>query len=311
MLNIFKKIDGQLLSLDDFVEGCWTHLCDPIPEEINKTIDFYQLDPDFIHSSLDEEESAHIEFDDKNTLVVVDIPIVEAESGRSIVYTTLPMGVVLCPMGILTICSRETTIIDDFMQGRVKTFSTNKQTRFLLQILYKNASKFLQYLKQIDKASSRVETELHKSMKNRELIQMLRLEKALVYFSTSLKGNEVVLEKLLKAQTITRYSDDEDLLEDVIIENKQAIEMCTIYRDILGGTMDAYASVISNNLNIAMKLLAVITIILAVPQIIFSLWGMNVDVPWSGSPLGFWYIILVSAVLAVAASIFMWWKKMF
>lgn len=225
-------------------------------------------------------------------------------------YSTLPLGIVLCERGIITVCLRETTIIEDFMNGRVRTFSTKKKTRFLLQLLYRNASKFLQYLKQIDKASSVVENELHKSMKNRELIQMLRLEKSLVYFSTSLKGNELVLEKLLRSTAITRYPDDEDLLEDVIVENKQAIEMCTIYRDILSGTMDAYASVISNNLNIVMKLLAAVTIILSIPQVIFSLFGMNTGIPWEGSVAGFWYVIALSVVLTVGVTVYMWRKKM-
>ncbi|MGI6151314.1 MAG: magnesium transporter CorA family protein, partial [Christensenellales bacterium] len=169
----------------------------------------------------------------------------------------------------------------------------------------------LQYLKQIDKASSVVETELHKSMKNRELIQMLRLEKSLVYFSTSLTGNELVLEKLLRTKSLTRYPDDEDLLEDVIIENKQAIEMCTIYRDILSGTMDAYASVISNNLNIVMKLLAAVTIILSVPQIIYSLFGMNTGVPFQGYAGGFWIVLGLSLALTLVVTIIMWRKKMF
>ncbi len=309
MIDIFTKHEGQLVRLEAFEEGCWANLCDPTPQEIRETMDFFGVDEDFVKAALDEEESAHMEQEDCGTLVIVDIPIVVPEE-KSFMYSTLPLGIVLCERGIITVCLRETTIIEDFMNGRVRTFSTKKKTRFLLQLLYRNASKFLQYLKQIDKASSVVENELHKSMKNRELIQMLRLEKSLVYFSTSLKGNELVLEKLLRSTAITRYPDDEDLLEDVIVENKQAIEMCTIYRDILSGTMDAYASVISNNLNIVMKLLAAVTIILSIPQVIFSLFGMNTGIPWEGSVAGFWYVIALSVVLTVGVTVYMWRKKM-
>ncbi len=310
MIEYFSRRDGKLLQLAGFEEGCWAHLTDPTPKEVAVTSRYFGVEEDFLKAALDEEESAHIETEDCGTLVIVDIPAVQPEE-RSFMYTTLPLGIVLCDKGIVTVCLKETTIIEDFMNGRVKNFSTNKKTRFLLQILYRNASKFLQYLKQIDKASSVVENELHKSMKNRELIQMLRLEKSLVYFSTSLKGNEIVLEKLLRSSGITRYPDDEDLLEDVIIENKQAIEMCTIYRDILGGTMDAYASVISNNLNIVMKLLAAVTIILSVPQIVYSLFGMNTGVPFEGTLSGFWIVLGISGVLTAIVTIVMWRRKMF
>jgi magnesium transporter len=310
MIQILSRVDGKMKELDHLVEGCWAHLTDPEPNEIQQVMEFYGVDRDFVCAALDEEESAHLEVETDQTLVIVDIPVVQPE-GRSFLYTTLPLGIVLCDKGIITVCTKETTIIDDFMEGRVRSFSTNKKIRFLLQILYRNAAKFLQFLKQIDKASSLVENELHKSMKNRELIQMLKLEKSLVYFSTSLKGNELVLEKLLKSPAFTRYPDDEDLLEDVIVENKQAIEMCTIYRDILSGTMDAYASVISNNLNIVMKLLAAVTIILSIPQLVFGLWGMNTGVPWEGAMSGFWYVLGISGVLALIAALIMWRKKMF
>jgi len=310
MTDIFATRSGAFLRLSAFEEGCWVHLTDPEPDEIQSVMDFFCVDEDFVKAALDEEESPHIEHEECGTLIIVDIPIVQPEE-QSFIYTTLPLGVILCEKGIITVCLKETTIIEDFINGRVRAFSVNKKYRFLLQILYRNASKFLQYLKQIDKASSVVETELHKSMKNRELIQMLRLEKSLVYFSTSLKGNELVLEKLLRTNSLTRYPDDEDLLEDVIIENKQAIEMCTIYRDILSGTMDAYASVISNNLNIVMKLLAAVTIILSVPQIIYSLFGMNTAVPFEGNPAGFWIVLGISLAATLIATIIMWRRKMF
>ena len=178
-----------------------------------------------------------------------------------------------------------------------------------LQLLYRNATLFLYYLREVDKAKNRVENELHISMKNKELIQMLGLEKSLVYFSTSLKSNEIVLEKLMRMDFVKNYPDDAELLEDVIIENKQAIEMSVIYRDILSGTMDAFASVISNNLNIVMKALAAVTIILTIPTIVFGLWGTNVPLPFETNPFGFWIVIALATGLTVAATVLMVRKK--
>ena len=187
--------------------------------------------------------------------------------------------------------------VEDFWNGRVKDFDTAKKTRFLLQLLYRNATKYLRYLRMIDKASDRLESILHKSMRNRELIQMLRLNKSLVYFSTSLKANEVILEKIMRSHNIIKYEEDSDLLEDVIIENKQAIEMASIYMEILSGTMDAFASLVSNNLNIVMKFLASMTIVMAIPSIFSGFWGMNFEsMPFIGSPAGFYIVLGISLV---------------
>lgn len=202
-------------------------------------------------------------------------------------------------------------MLTDFRDGRVRNFWTFKRTRFILQILYRNASLYLQYLRSIDKKSDEVEKQLHISTKNQELIELLELEKSLVYFSTSLRGNELVLEKLLKIEKIKQYPEDEELLDDVIIENKQAIEMADIYSNILSGTMDAYASVISNNLNIVMKVLAVITIVMSIPTMIASFWGMNVPVPLADSPHGFAVLVIASLILTVIGGIFLGKKKCF
>jgi magnesium transporter len=183
----------------------------------------------------------------------------------------------------------------------------------VLQILYRNASLYLQYLRVINKLSDKIEQKLHGSTENRELIELLELEKSLVYFTTSLRSNEVVLEKLLKTERVKKYPEDEDLLEDVIVENRQAIEMANIYSGILSGMMDAFASVISNNLNIVMKFLAVMTIVLSVPTIIFAAYGMNLapeGMPLSGSPYGFLAVVLFSLVVSIAAAIYFTKKKM-
>ena len=199
-------------------------------------------------------------------------------------------------------------------QKHANELRTHMRTRFVLQILYRNASLYLQYLRVINKLSDKIEQKLHGSTENRELIELLELEKSLVYFTTSLRSNEVVLEKLLKSDRVKKYPEDEDLLEDVIVENRQAIEMANIYSGILSGMMDAFASVISNNLNIVMKFLAVMTIVLSVPTIIFAAYGMNVvpeGMPFATSPFGFLIIVLLSFAVSIAVAVYFFKKKMF
>lgn len=304
-------MNNTFCELDHIENGAWIHLVNPTKEEVECVVSSLSIEEDFVKAALDEEEPSRLDYEDGATLVIVDIPIVVPE-GASFIYDTVPLGIIITEYNVVTVCLEETSLIEDFWNRRVRGFDTCKKTRFVLQLLYRNASKYLHYLRQIDRASTQVETALHKSMKNRELIQMLKLEKSLVYFSTSLKSNEVVLEKILKGNLIERYPDDTDLLEDVIIENKQAIEMCNIYRDILSGTMDAFASVISNNLNIVMKLLAAITIVMAIPTMFSSFWGMNVaNVPFAANPYGFWIVGGISLVVSGIVAFVLWKKKMF
>lgn len=310
MIEIFKTIDERLVTLDSFEDGAWINLINPTEDEVHYVSESLNLDSDYIKAALDEEESSRIETDEGCTLIVVDIPIAEA-NGKSSKYITIPLGIIIYKGFIITVCLKENQITKEFIEKKTKGFYTFKKTRFFLQILYKNATKYLLYLKQIDKLSHIIENKLHRSTKNKELIQLLELEKSLVYFSTSLKANEVVLEKMLRTESIKSYPDDAELLEDTIIENKQAIEMARIYSDILSGTMDAFASVISNNLNIVMKFLASVTIVMAIPTMISSYFGMNVQVPMANNPFAFPIILAISIVLCVAAAIFMARKKMF
>lgn len=310
MMNIYRAQDDQVVVLNEPEKGCWINLCNPNENEILYVSEKLGFEQDWIRAALDEEERARIETDNGTTLIIIDIPIVEAE-GESFMYTTIPLGIIFNDYGIATISLKGTPILNDFIDGRVRNFYTFKKTRFILQILYKNATKFLLYLKQIDKTSIRIQNQLIKSMKNKELIQLLALEKSMVYFSTSLTSNEMVLDKMVKIDYIKKYQDDADLLEDVIIENKQAIEMCNIYRDILSNTMDAFASVISNNLNIVMKLLAAITIIMSIPTVFTSAWGMNVPVPFGSNALGFYIVIGITIGVVIITTLVMHKKKMF
>ena len=310
MITIYKTTEQGMIEIPEIEKGVWIQLINPTAQEIADISVQCEIDPDYIRAALDEEERARIESDNGQTLILVDVPTVEAE-GKSFVYNTYPLGVVITEEILLTVCLKDSPIFNDFTDNRIKNFSTQKKTRFLLQLLYSNSSRFLQYLKQVDKASTRVHNILQKSMKNKELFQLLALLKSLVYFSTSLASNEMVLEKLMKMDYVKKYPDDIDMLGDVIVENKQAIEMCNIYRDILGGTMDAYGSIISNNLNIVMKFLAAVTIVISVPTLIASMWGMNVDVPFHDNPNGFYFVFGLIALVGIIVTILMRIKKMF
>ncbi len=310
MKRIYLTVDDHLTEINTLEKGCWVHLQNPTREEIDGLNARFALDPTYLQAALDEEESARIERDGDQTLIIVDIPYVEAE-GNGFSYTTIPMGIIMVDDVIITVSTRESTIITDFTEERIRGFWTFKRTRFILQLLHRNASRFLTYLKQIDKASGFVQKRLEADMRNQELLQMMKLEKSLVYFSTSLKGNEMVMERMMRTDMLRKYPDDSDLLEDVIIENKQAMEMCAIYRDIMSGNMDAYASIISNSLNIVMKILTSVTVIMAIPTLVSSLWGMNVGVPFQHNPFGFWLVMGIALIVSAAAFVILWKKKMF
>lgn len=307
MIRIFKTEDGVTRQAEETTPGCWISLIDPTATEILEIAERYEIDPDDVKAPLDEEERSRIEIEDNYSLILVDIPAIEERNEKDW-YVTIPMGIIMTSDLIITVCLEETPVLNAFMDGRVKNFYTHMKTRFILQILYKNAQQYLQYLRIIDKKSEEVESTLHKSQKNQELIELLELQKSLVYFTTSLRSNEVVLEKLMKSEKIKKYEEDTELLEDVIIENKQAIEMANIYNGILAGMMDAFGSIISNNLNIVMKFLATITIVLSIPTMVASFYGMNVNpigMPFSTVPYGFWIVLAISLVLTgVVAWIF-------
>ena len=311
MIKIVSTVGKTFRELESPEENSWIHLGDPTEEEISRISSELNIDAELLRAPLDVEESSRLDYEDEINIVIVDIAhIVPTNDGFS--YETIPMGIFITDKNVITVCSDEDSLVEDFWNRRVKDFDTAKKTRFLLQLLYRNALRYLAYLKMIDRASDQLENVLHKSMKNRELIQMLRLNKSLVYFSTSLKGNEVILEKILRSNNIVKYEEDSELLEDVITENKQAIEMASIYMEILTGTMDAFASLVSNNQNIIMKFLAAATILMEIPAILSGFWGMNFDkMPFIGSSGGFYIIVGISFLLMLIVGIIFWKKDMF
>ncbi len=305
MVRFFKTEEGRIREQADIQKDSWVMMTDPTSKELEMIATRFQIDVDDLRAPLDEEERSRIEVEDNYTLVLVDIPMVEERNGKDW-YVTVPLGIVMTSDTIITVCLHTTPILEAFLQNRVKEFHSYMKTRFILQILYRNASLYLQYLRNIERKSSEIEQKLHISPKNRELIELFELEKSLVYFTTSLRANEVVLEKLLKTERVKKYPEDEELLEDVIIENKQAIEMVSIYSGILSGTMDAFASVISNNLNNVMRFLSVVTIVMSVPTMIASFYGMNVNntyMPFVGSPYAFPIVVGISVFFAAVVAL--------
>lgn len=291
-----------------FQKGNWINMVCPTEEEIINVCNGVGIEQDFIRYSLDYEEKARVDIEDDGTILfIIDIPIIEIENETEI-YTTMPIGVIFVRDDyIITISLKENGIIKKIENIMNKKIVTYKKSQFLFQIFYENSSAFLNMLKIINKKTENIERTLKKNLKNEELLKMLNLEKSLVYITTSLKSDEIVMEKTLRGKIIKLYEEDEDLLEDAIIENKQAIEMSKIYSDILNETMDMYASIISNNINDIMKFLTSITIILAIPTLVASLWGMNVYVPFQTYKYGFFILILIAC--AVTAVTMYWLKK--
>ncbi|WP_210366467.1 magnesium transporter CorA family protein [Bacillus sp. REN3] len=312
MLEIFKSgEDKQLKKVNDITKGCWVNMVLPSEAEINKVADDTGIAVDFIRDALDDEERPRVEREDGHVYIIVDYPYITHDDSGFPIYETIPVGIVLTAGCIVTVSLKETPVINDFKNNKVKEFFTFKKTRFALQILYVISIYYLRYLKQINKKTNEIERELHQSMKNKELYAFLSLEKSLVYFTTSLKSNKVVLDKIMRFNYLKMYEEDKDLLEDVIIENTQAIEMAETYSSILSGMMDAFASIISNNLNIVMKFLTSITIILSFPTMVASFFGMNVDLPFQHHPQAFFFALSLALLLAGLTALIFWKKKYF
>ncbi len=291
---------------DVFTPHCWIDMVNPSDDECDNVSSLTGVPEDMIKAALDEEERARTEFDDGCSMFVVDCPLIEeSESGDS--YTTLPLAVIYNDKCIITVCLKGNTVLKDFITGREK-IKTDKPLDFILKFMLGNAKRFLYCLKQIDRKTHRIQSEVGVTMKNSEIIQLLDLQNSLVYFSTSLNSNERVHEKLYKVEGVATREEMLDLYEDVIIEGKQAIETCNIYKNILSVTMDAYGSVISNNANDTMRKLTIITIILAIPTMIAGFWGMNMTVPFqtsgsSTSTVWFWVVIGATALLTLGIAL--------
>ena len=307
MIKFFINKDGKLTECESPEVGCWVSVVDPTQQEVMELIQTYGLDSGFVKSSLDEEESSRIEREDDQTLVIIDTPVSTVDEDQTRDFYTQPMGIIITDDFVFTISLKETQILQEGMHGGIRNLRPEFKTRFVLQLLLRIAALFLTHLKQIDKISSAAEQQLHDAMKNELLMQLLALEKSLVYFSTSLKANEATIEKIFRGRVIKLYDEDQDLLEDVLIEMKQAIEMASIYTGILSSMMDGFSSIISNNLNLVMWRLTIITVILEIPNIMFAFYGINtVDLPM---PYTWFAITLTVFLTGITAFALMKWKK--
>lgn len=309
MVEYFKTIDGKMTEIPAFEAGCWVNLVRPTSDELKQTAELCAVEEEFVYAALDPEESSRVEKEDEGLLLIVDIPTVEkmSEEGTQPLFNTLPMGIVVAQEAIITVCLEDTVVLRSLAEGKVRDVHTSLKTRFVFQILLRVAGLFLKHLRMIERTFTKTEKRLYDSLENAELIQLLGLSKSLVYFSASLKGNEVTMEKVLRGRLLKLYEDDRDLLEDALIEIRQAIEMASIYSSILSGTMDAYASVVSNNLNIIMKVLTVLTIIMTIPNIIFGFYGMNIGDKAIPGDI-FWFIPFIIAIIACIAA-WIWLKR--
>jgi len=304
--------EGQFGPVDAICDGCWISLVNPTPSELEHVATECGIDPDDLRAALDVEERSRVTAEDGYVLVLVDVPTTELRGGRSW-YTTIPLGIVIASKAIITVCLQRVSVVADFEAGRVRDLRTFMKTRFTLQLLLRNAGSYLAALREADKLMDKLEANLRRSTRNQELVEMFELEKSLLYVNTSLVSNQRVLERLVRTPAVKKYAEDEDLLQDTIVENEQAMEMSSIYSGILSGTMDAYASVIANNQNAIMKTLALVTIVLSIPTMIFSAFGMNLleGMPLNTSFWGFPLVVGGSFLLSVLALVFFIRKKWF
>ena len=316
MYKILKSSNTGVdeFDIEDMEKGCWIDIVSPSTEEIDEITEAAHISRDFLTAALDREEKARTEIDEEQLLVVIDIPFFRSNKD----YDTMPLGIIVTKDVIVTVCLESNAVTSGFNARTYKMFSTYKKTRFLFQILYKSATLYLKYIRNIIRRTDDLEAHLRQAMENSKLFSMLDLQKSLTYFTTSLRSNYMVTEKLLRLRTtaqtqqlIKMYEEDEDLLDDVIVEYKQAIEMVEMYSHIVQSMMEVFASIISNNLNLVMRFLASVTIILAIPTFISGLWGMNVPVPFAEFTHGFYIVFGLACVVSLLAGYWLWKKHMF
>jgi magnesium transporter len=311
MIDIIKHDESGLQKIDAIESGCWINLVAPESPELEAAKQAVQAPVEFFTDPLDVDERARVEVDGDATLIIVRIPLQSQEVAASVPYVTLPLGIIFHRNYFITICSRSTEIVSDLIGGKTRKSVSTVKERLIFQILLNTALAFLKSLKQINNQTAMIEKELQKSMRNQELVQLLDLEKSLVYFTTSLKSNELVLERLKSSRLLKDDPDIQDLYDDVVVETRQAIAMANIYSNILSGMMDAFASMISNNLNVVMKFLTSVTIILMLPTLVVSIYGMNIPLPFQQAPHAFLIVISISIVLAVVGALIFIKRKLF
>lgn len=302
-IAVYKIIDTKVEQSNRIEKGCWVNIINPSKESLPLLAQHFNIPVDFLTASLDMDEIARIEVEDNATLIIVKVPYYD-ETNVDVLYFTLPIGIILVNGLIITVCAKEKNILCDFIENKVRHVSTVKGHKFILQIILRATLLYLQYLKQLNNAGNIIQKKLEQESRNKQLIKLFNIEKSLVYFTTSLKTNMLMIERLQRLHILNMDEENENILEDIFTESKQAVEMANIYSDILSGMMDAFASIISNNLNIVMKVLTSITIIMTIPISVTSYFSMNVTLPIQEHPYAFLIIVSVSIFLSVFAIVF-------
>ena len=314
MEQMFLSTALEFKEINTFEPGAWINWVNPSQEESVRLSEQFNIDITDLRAPLDLEETSRIAVEDNYTLIIVDVPTYEERNNKSY-YVTIPLGIIVTENAVITTCLQELTLFANFFNRRVKNFYTFMKTRFVFQLLYRNAELFLTALRSIDRQSDRIEAELENATRNEQLIDMMELEKSIVYLKASLKFNERIVKKLSSSNSsLKKYIEDEDLLEDTLIETQQAIEMAGIYENVLNAMTETTASIINNNQNTIMKTLALMTMILDIPTVIFSAYGMNFQNDWlplNGLPHAFWYIVFIAASMSAAVVIYFFRKKWF
>ncbi|MFA5294324.1 MAG: magnesium transporter CorA family protein [Methanoregulaceae archaeon] len=311
IITIYRSgVDNGLEVTGRYESGAWVNVVNPSPAEIAELVTRFTIPSDFLTDPLDVDERARIEREEGNTLILLRTPRREATEA-DIPFTTLPIGIILTQGLVITISLTEVDVVAEFLNGKVRNFSTGNSTRFVLLLFLRTSLLFLRYLKEINRMTTAIENDLHRALRNVQLIRLLNMEKSLVFFITSLRSNALMLEKFNTSGCLRMNEDDRDIFEEVVIENKQAIEMANIYTSILSGMMDAFASIISNNLNVVIKLLTTVTIILMIPTLVASIYGMNVELPFQHSQFAFLIVIAFSIIVSILGIAVFWRKEFF
>jgi magnesium transporter len=311
IITIYRSgVDNGLEVTGRYESGAWVNVVNPSPAEIAELVMRFTIPSDFLTDPLDVDERARIEREEGNTLILLRTPRREATEA-DIPFTTLPIGIILTQGLVITISLTEVDVVAEFLNGKVRNFSTGNSTRFVLLLFLRTSLLFLRYLKDINRMTTAIENDLHRALRNVQLIRLLNMEKSLVFFITSLRSNALMLEKFNTSGCLRMNEDDRDIFEEVVIENKQAIEMANIYTSILSGMMDAFASIISNNLNVVIKLLTTVTIILMIPTLVASIYGMNVELPFQHSQFAFLIVIAFSIMVSILGIAVFWRKEFF
>jgi len=305
MISIYRSTPDGVIAIDQPVDGCWIHLTSPDTEEIARVETGYGIPREFLTYPLDLDEMARTEKEEGAVLVILRVPRHEGPSS-DIPFTTVPLGIILTEKAVVTVSAQESEVLRGMSNGKLRGISTAKRNRFLLHLFLLTAQQYLVDLRAINKAVDALEDKLQASLRNREVLELLKYQKSLTYFTTALKANQLMMDRLQKGQMFKMFPDDEDLLEDALTEIGQAIEMTNISSGILSQMMDAFASIISNNLNAVMKFLASVTIILALPTLVASIYGMNVSLPLSGHPSAFWGVLGFAVVVSLLVVVIFW-----